>query len=246
MKLNINLNLSKCSCELIAIDNTEYSTMLDKLIFIEFLCYFAYDDDETSLFPIKKSKKVSSYNSTNNYKCYKYVTDYDGRYIYSKFGIYNPEALLDNGEYKLKDKIFYYEDNVYLGLSNVSSLKDINTSTAKLISNWYTLKDYIGTNIDYYYTTELFTFCKLNKCVINYQKQTLFKKVESCNKICKEDNEKSLRDFLFISVYILDYLVCTGNYAEAQRILESLSACGELCNDSVFISSTTNCNCKNE
>lgn len=246
MKLNINLNLSKCSCELIAIDNTEYSTMLDKLIFIEFLCYFAYDDDETSLFPIKKSKKVSSYNSTNNYKCYKYVTDYDGRYIYSKFGIYNPEALLDNGEYKLKDKIFYYEDNVYLGLSNVSSLKDINTSTAKLISNWYTLKDYIGTNIDYYYTTELFTFCKLNKCVINYQKQTLFKKVESCNKICKEDNKKSLRDFLFISVYILDYLVCTGNYAEAQRILESLSACGELCNDSVFISSTTNCNCKNE
>lgn len=243
MKLNINLNLSNCSCELIAIDNTEYSIMLDKLIFIEFLCYFAYDDDETSLLPIKKSKKISSYNSTNNYK---YVTDYDGRYIYSKYGVYNPEALLDSGEYKLKDKVFYYNNEIYLGLSNVSLLDNINSSTAKLISNWYTLKDYIGTNIDYYYSTELFTFCKLNKCVINYQKQTLFKKIESCNKICKEDNKKSLRDFLFISVYILDYLVCTGNYAEAQRILESLSACGELCNDSVFISSTTNCNCKNE
>ena len=246
MKLNVNLNLSKCNCELLAIDNTEYSTMLDKLIFIEFLCYFAYDDDETSLLPIKKSKKISSYNSTNNYKCYKYITDYDGRYIYSKYGVYNPETLLDSGEYKLKNKIFCYNNEVYLGLSNVSSLDNINSSTAKLISNWYTLKDYIGTNIDYYYSTELFTFCKLNKCVINYQKQTLFKKVESCNKICKEDNKKSLRDFLFISVYVLDYLVCTGNYAEAQRILENLSACGELCNDSVFISSTTNCNCKNE
>ena len=223
MKLNIDFNLSKYNCELITVDNTEYSTMLDKLIFIEFLCYFAYDDDEASLLPIKKSKKISSYNSDNNYRCYKYITDYDGRYIYTKYGIYNIEALLDNGEYKLKDKIFYYNDEIYLGLSNVSSLDNINSSTAKLISNWYTLKDYI-----------------------NYQKQTLFKKIESCNKICKEDNEKSLRDFLFISVYVLDYLVCIGNYAEAQRILESLSACGELCNDSVFISSTTNCNCKNE
>lgn len=246
MKLNIDFNLSKYNCELITVDNTEYSTMLDKLIFIEFLCYFAYDDDEASLLPIKKSKKISSYNSDNNYRCYKYITDYDGRYIYTKYGIYNIEALLDNGEYKLKDKIFYYNDEIYLGLSNVSSLDNINSSTAKLISNWYTLKDYINTNIDYYYSTEIFTFCKLNKCVINYQKQTLFKKIESCNKICKEDNEKSLRDFLFISVYVLDYLVCIGNYAEAQRILESLSACGELCNDSVFISSTTNCNCKNE
>lgn len=246
MKLNINLNLSKCSCELNAIDNTEYSTMLDKLIFVEFLCYFAYDDDEMSLLPIKQSKKVSSVTSTNSYKCYKYVTDYDGRYIYSKYGIYNPEALLEDGEYKIKDKIFYYDDNIYLGILNISSLDNINASTTKLISNWYTLKDYVNTNIDYYYTTELFTFCKLNKCVINYQKQTLFKKIESCNKICKEDNKKSLRDFLFVSIYVLDYLVCTGNYAEAQRILESLSACGQLCNDSVFINSTTNCNCKYE
>ena len=192
MKLNINLNLSKCSCELNAIDNTEYSTMLDKLIFVEFLCYFAYDDDEMSLLPIKQSKKVSSATSTNNYKCYKYVTDYDGRYIYSKYGIYNPDALLEDGEYKIKDKIFYYDDNIYLGILNISSLDNISTSTTKLISNWYTLKDYVNTNIDYYYTTELFTFCKLNKCVINYQKQTLFKKIESCNKICKEDNKKSL------------------------------------------------------
>lgn len=246
MKLNVNLNLSKCSCELLAIDNTEYSTMLDKLIFIEFLCYFAYNDDETSLLPIKHSKKISFSTSSNNFKCYKYVTEYDGRYLYFKYGVYNPNSLLENGEYKIKDKIFYYNENVYLGLTDVSSLTNINSNTTKLISNWYTLKDYINTNIDYYYTTELFTFCKLNQCVIKYQKQTLFNKIDSCNQICKQDNQKSIRDFLFISVYVLDYLVCTGNYAEAQRILESLSSCGTLCDDSTFLNINNNCNCNNE
>lgn len=245
MELNININLSKSNGEIQALDNTEYPATLDKLIFIEFLCYFAYTDDETSLLPIARSKKISFYNSSNNYKCYKYIPDYDGRYIYYKYGIYNINALLDNEEYKIQDKIFYYNNEVYLGLSNVLSPNDINSSTAKLISNWYLLKDYIYTNIDYYYTTEIFTFYKLNKCMINYQKQTLFKKIESCNKVCKTDNQKELRDFLFVSVYVLEYLVCIGNYAEAQRILEGLSSCGKLCNDTVFLNSTHNCNCKN-
>lgn len=244
MNLNITTNISKCNCQFCAIDNTDYSTMLDKLVFVEFLCYFAYKDDVNTLLPIKQSKKISI-GSENDYKTYGYNFDYDGRYIYNKYAIYNIESLYSDNQYLIKDKIFYYNNNIYIGLQNVNSLQEINASNSNMISNWYELKNYIGQYINYFYTTELFTICKLNKCVINYQKQTLFNKLESCKKICKTDYTKELRDFLFISIHVLSYLICNENYEEAQRILESLSACGELCNDTVFLNSTNNCNCKN-
>lgn len=242
--MNVNINLSKCNCEFIAVDNTEYSTMLDKLIFIEFLCYFAYNDDLNTLLPISSSKKISD---STNYQCYRYKTNYDGRYIYCKYGIYNPESLKENNEYKIKDKVFYYNNNIYIGVQNITTLDDLNNTNAKLISNWYLLIKEKDTNpnlhLDYYYTTEFFTYCKLNKCVFNYQRQTVFDYIDACNNICKKDNQKEIRDFLFISLYILEYLVCVGNYSEAQRILENLSSCGNLCDDNL-LNISNNCNCK--
>lgn len=244
MKLNINTNVSKCNCQFCAIDNTDYSTMLDKLVFIEFLCYFSYQDDETTLLPIKQSK-IAKFSSEQNFRNYIYYFDYDGRYIYYKYAIYKVESLLNEDVYNIKDRIFYYNQNIYLGLKDVSSLDDLNTSNSKIISNWYELKNYIGQNIDYFYTIELFTYCKLNKCVIKYQKQTIFNKIQNCKNICKTDDQKDLRNFLMITVYVLDYLVCIENYEEAQRILESLSSCNTLCDDSLFINTNNNCNCNN-
>lgn len=242
MHLNIDINLSRCGCLMTAIDKSDFTDLPDGITFVEFLSYFAYDDDEDSLVPVLSSKKVSNaYN--NDYISYNYTVNYDGRYVYSKYGIYNIDYLLSGDEYVIKDKIFYYNGNIYLGLANVSDPSEINGTNAETIANWYTLKEYIGSHINYYYTTELFTFCKLNKCVINYQKQTIAEKLKSCNNICADDDMSDLRNFLFVTLYVLDYLVCTGNYSEAQRILESLSACGNLCDDSVFTNST-NCGCK--
>lgn len=246
MELNIDITLSKYNCDLVALDNTEYSDELNKLVFVEFLCYYPYEKDEEDLLPITKSKRITDATS-ENYKLYRYSTEYDGRYVYNKYGIYNLDSLWDevDEEYKTKNVIFYYKEtnNIYLGNQNITSIEDLsNIEYAQLISNWYELRKYIGNEVVHYFISEVFTFCKLNKCVINYQKQTLFNKIQTCNKICKEDSQKSLRDFLFISLYVLDYLVCTHNYMEAQRILESLSSCGNLCEDTYITNNNCNCN----
>ena len=89
----------------------------------------------------------------------------------------------------------------------------------------------------------MFTICNLNQCLIALQKKAIFAGLKNCNYgVCEENKSLKLqRDFLFISVYVLDYLIEIGNYLEAQRILEALSTCGNLCNDNMLM----NNNCCN-
>ena len=38
-------------------------------------------------------------------------------------------------------------------------------------------------------------------------------------------------DFLLCAIYTLNYLICNQNYAEAQRIIDNLSTCENICED---------------
>lgn len=240
MQLNVSINVNN-ECEIVASDSTQYNN--DNLVLVEFLCYAAYDDDEDSLIPIKGSKKVSQVSGNQTERVYKYKTNYDGHYLYAKYGIYKVESLLIDSVYQIKDKIFYYNDKIYLGKANVSNLNDIVSNSA-LISNWYKLQEYVGDKIQYYSNIDLFTICKLEHCLFELQKQSLFEKIANCSKLnCEKNQEiKDIRDFLFVSVYILNHLIDEFKYLEAQRILESLSACGQLCGHNDF-TSNKNCNC---
>lgn len=242
MKLNISININN-QCEIIASDTTNYSTSLSNIVFVEFLCYSSYSDDETTLVPIVASKRITYADNTTLDRVYKYQTQYDGHYLYAKYGITKLESLLIDGTYQIKDKIFFYNDKIYLGISNTT---DINLITANslLITNWYDLHEYMGDKINYFSNIELFTICKLEHCLFELQKKTLFEKIAKCSKLNCEDNQETqnIRDFLFVSVYVLKWLIANFKYLEAQRILESLSACGQLCGSNNFISNK-NCNC---
>lgn len=240
MQLNVSINVNN-DCEIIASDNTQYNN--NNIVLLEFLCYCAYDDDESTLLPIKDSKKISYVENNTVERIYKYHTHYDGYYLYAKYGIYKVESLLIEDTYQIKDKIFFYDNKVWLGHNNVANLTDIKTNSEQIV-NWYKLHDYVGDKITYYSNIDLFTICKLEHCVFELQKKSLFDKISKCSKLNCEDNQeiKDIRDFLFVSMYVLNYLIDRFKYLEAQRILESLSACGTLCGSENF-TSNKNCNC---
>lgn len=238
MKLDISINLND-DCEIIVSDTTQYPTDLSNIVFIEFLCYQSYDDDEDTILPIERSKVI---NKTLN-RSYRYKTGYDGYYKYSKYGIYSLEGLLQDGLYLIKDKIFIYNDKIYLGIANIADINTV-TSNATLFTNWNDLRKYIGDKINYFSNIDLFTICKLEHCLFELEKKTLFDKLSKCSKLDCEDYTKvhDIRDFLFVSVFVLHWLIRHFKYLEAQRILESLATCGELCGSNNFISNK-NCNC---
>ena len=131
MQLNVSINVNN-ECEIVASDSTQYNN--DNIVLVEFLCYAAYDDDENSLVPIKGSKKVSQVSGNQTERVYKYKTNYDGHYLYAKYGIYKVESLLIDSVYQIKDKVFYYNDKIYLGKTNISNLNDV-VSNSTLIVN---------------------------------------------------------------------------------------------------------------
>lgn len=242
MQLNISININN-NCEIVVSDNTNYVNSLSNIVFIEFLCYCNYDDDETTLIPISNSKKISYPDNLTLDRNYKYVTNYDGHYLYSKYGIQKLETFLIENTYQIKDNVFFYDNKVYLGLANVTKITDV-VKNASVITNWYTLHNYINTKINYYSNIDLFTICKLEHCLFELQKQSLFEKISNCSKLNCEKNQELIdnRNFLFISMYVLNYLIDNFKYLEAQRILESLSTCGQLCKYNDF-TSNKNCNC---
>lgn len=89
----------------------------------------------------------------------------------------------------------------------------------------------------------VFSFCKLQKCLVNLQKQIL-KNPNNCNGCGKrtgDSNDRYNRDFLLNAIYVLDYLTKNNNYEEAQSIIDNLQDCaGVICKD---VELKSDCNC---
>lgn len=175
-----------------------------------------------------------AYNKTR----YTYMLEKDGRYNYHKFVLH---VASENRLPKYEKSYFYYKNNVYFCKQKLTKIEDIlNPEYATVLerANYSELIKHVGRN--YRYDKELFTIVNLNKCVAKLQKKAVLANIENCGKLnCgKGDSIKSQRDFLFLSAYVLDYLINSGKFDEAEEILNSLSSCQSLCSES-----TINCNC---
>lgn len=76
---------------------------------------------------------------------------------------------------------------------------------------------------------EIFAICKLRNCLIQKEKDSLNDFLKDCKNggvFCNKNSDKNLNDFLLISEFLLENLICRGNYQEAIRILNSISNCG--------------------
>ena len=88
---------------------------------------------------------------------------------------------------------------------------------------------------------EIFSICHLRKCAIAQEKQAIEEFLSTCHKrnCNKKSSEQSTRDILLISIFVLEYLISENKYLEAERILESLGSCEDLCYNNI---KTCNCN----
>lgn len=87
---------------------------------------------------------------------------------------------------------------------------------------------------------EVFSICKIRNCLIEKEKQAIHSFLKGCstNSHCSLDN-KQINDFLLASIFLLENLICKGNYEEAMRITNAISTCS-VCKDTL----STTCNCQ--
>lgn len=89
---------------------------------------------------------------------------------------------------------------------------------------------------------EVFSICHLRNCLLEKEKEMINSFLKDCGgkAKCNSSSDKSPNDFLLVSVFLLENLICRGNYQEALRILEGISGCNGVCGEK---SNTKKCNC---
>lgn len=240
MQLDIEVSM-KGNCSIKALDYTTYTEELNAQypthVFIEYVCYKAYDD-LADLAVIPKSLKVTEFITNDLLSEYVRTYDYsitkDGRYRYYKFVVdtlRHPSVDFGDGYFHIKDKVIYYNDKLYLGTSNAPNTVTSLAGYATEITDYYQLNNHVDI-LDYYYVTEIFSLCLLRKCVVNFQREVLYESLRNCNLApCIKNNSsvnRTERDFLFVALFILENLIGVGNFDEAQRIFEQLENCNNL------------------
>ena len=165
-----------------------------------------------------------------------FVVYKDGVFTYNKLLVPTLEHLNKNGKYMIENQLFYHNGNFYHGEKDSTEADIFSNSKSVDISALWGVQ---GTQT-LSYQKRLFSFCKLQECLLNLQKQILSSN-KSCD-ICEIDNQlRYKRDFLFSTIYVLNYLKQQDNFSEAQRILDNFSSCSfAVCEESEF---KNNCGC---
>ena len=87
----------------------------------------------------------------------------------------------------------------------------------------------------------------LQMCYINYCRKLFQKLTKNCNYACAPEDVKDLtyaRDFLWMTLNVIDYQISFKQYMEAQRILEMTNYCGGFCqNQELNAGPNTGCGC---
>ena len=79
---------------------------------------------------------------------------------------------------------------------------------------------------------DIFSMARLEECYINYAKKYFDDMMKHCSPQCEPidaSEAKFARDFLWMTINILTYLVQQQQYCEAQRILDQMNYCGGFC-----------------
>lgn len=82
----------------------------------------------------------------------------------------------------------------------------------------------------------------LQQCYINYCKRLFDSLLNKCL-TSEYSNDIYARDFIWMTLNIIDYLVQFEQYMEAERIIEEFSSCGGFCNSSQFTPKHHGCGC---
>lgn len=81
----------------------------------------------------------------------------------------------------------------------------------------------------------------LQNCYFNYCQQLFDTVLDKCK--TGDENLTFARDFIWMTLNIIDYLVCCKQYLEAQRIIETFMTCNGLCNSINTNKNKFSCGC---
>lgn len=123
-------------------------------------------------------------------------------------------TLFPNGIYYTYDgKVYKYGSQEEV---DMELLVEINTTGTTIIKE----------------TKNTFSLCHLQDCFYNLCKK-LLNNLCGCNKDCDKANTYSQdifnRDLIWMAINTIRYAIESGQYFEAQRLLESVSGCGNIC-----------------
>lgn len=155
----------------------------------------------------------------------------DGYYVVDHFVLPNMKWLENSSdEYKQYYETIYVTDGQKI-------YKQINGELEEC-----TIKEIMERNIEG--TTikkckiEIFFTGNLQQCYINHCKKIF---TDSLGK-CESYGDTYARDFIWMTLNIIDYLIGFKQFMEAQRILETFDKCGGFCNTHK-IKNTVSCGC---
>lgn len=118
--------------------------------------------------------------------------------------------------------IYFIEDNK---LKKVVNGETVEAEVRELLE-----RNYEGTNI-LHCKIDLFYNGNLQQCYINYCKKLFDALIDGCNH-CNKDNYSDdiyARDFIWMTLNIIDYLVGFKQFMEAERLIEQFKSCGGFC-----------------
>lgn len=245
-KLNIKL-LEESNGNLKAVDSTSIPTDSYNKInraFIEFVV-----KDNSIIFNIVKevidAEDFSSSTIIN--------IDSDGLYKYYKISI----PTLDF--YKVEDlsytivtdgisRYFYYNKKLYKPKSGITTitLDTLETNCDKINNVKDLWESRLADNNILYYGENYYTIYQLKNCYLNYFNSSLVDYInKECDIHCKVDSETiNKRDFIFITMYVLDWLIKNEEFDEASRILNIVNSCdNSFCGDTNTLNKSGGCNC---
>jgi hypothetical protein len=247
-KLVIQLVISP-DCKLVAIDNSDYLASgvdLENYVMIDFI---RYNIDNC---PVNNSVQVRKEIHKKGHYLAKFTSAFllkeDGTYSYYKLVVPLLDFFLNiqNKYTGIKNQLFFYNRELYkCSVEDNDAEYDIDTvlANSEKINNYIEAYEYVqsGNASQTLYSPEkkVFSACKMQKCLVNLQKQLLMSS-HFCNSgSCDVDQSlRDKRDFLFSAMYVFDYLKDLGNFTEAQRILDNMSSCDTICKDNF-----NNCSC---
>lgn len=173
----------------------------------------------------------------------------------------NHTNLEDSSSFKIKDDGYYVIDHIVL--PNIKWLENHNGPTLYELFDIIYVTDgskvykYIDETLQECTIREIMEVnpekttlkkCKLDviyvgsmqKCYFNYCKKIFNNTLTKC--VQESNNDIYARDFIWMTLNIIDYLVCLKQYSEAGRIIENFESCNGFCNNNT-IKIFNNCGC---
>lgn len=230
------------NCNLVVVDNTNYDSWdgterdIVNHAVLELLMDKNKDIINSSIKPIyhRRGYLLNAFSSI-------FRLPFDGTYTYRKLIVPCLEHFLSDNVYLTENKYFYYQGSFYYSTKNLNSVSEISSATK--IDDFNTLWDNKEDQGFFWFDDNIFSICKLEKCLLSLQKKI----INLCytNQCVTNSDIKYKRDFILDSIFVLKYLITAHNFTEAQRILDNLSSCGNVCGDEFNSSLTNDCNCGN-